>query len=187
MGTNFYLMSNNKKLIQEHFAVEKTYGFTDEEYKIVDEPYLGYQVHLNKLSAGWRPLFQRHRTIKTFKDLEKLCLDNKNIVGIYDEYGKKYTWKQYFDRVYDHGQRTPEPRKWVCEKNPYSKEDDYIVQTTVCSEDEAEIYIPFNHKIYDKMEKEAQKKFGIQDRFWLDVKYWEDSDYPFDWTEGEFF
>ena len=30
--------------------------------------------------------------------LEDFCLKNKNVVGIYDEYGKKYTWKQYYDR-----------------------------------------------------------------------------------------
>ncbi|WP_159444383.1 hypothetical protein [Eubacterium uniforme] len=43
--------------------------------KIVDEPYLGYQVHLNKLSAGWRPLFQKHKTIKTFKELEEFMMN----------------------------------------------------------------------------------------------------------------
>ena len=79
MGTNFYLMSRSKKLIRENFAVEKDYGITDEEYEIVDEPYLGYQVHLNKLSCGWRPLFQRHKNIKTFKELEDFCLNNKNV------------------------------------------------------------------------------------------------------------
>lgn len=83
MGTNFYLMSKSKKLMREYFAVEKDYGFTDEEYQIVDEPYLGYQVHLNKLSIGWRPLFQKHRKIRTFKELEDFCLKNNNIVGIY--------------------------------------------------------------------------------------------------------
>ena len=52
MGTNFYLMSKCKKLIRENFAVEKDYGVTDVEYELVDEPYLGYQIHLNKLSCG---------------------------------------------------------------------------------------------------------------------------------------
>ena len=66
MGTNFYLMSKSKKLIRENFAVEKNYGVTDVEYELVDEPYLGYQIHLNKLSCGWRPLFQRHKNIKSF-------------------------------------------------------------------------------------------------------------------------
>ena len=45
-------MSKSKKLIRENFAVEKDYGITDEEYEIVDEPYLGYQVRLNKLSCS---------------------------------------------------------------------------------------------------------------------------------------
>lgn len=102
MGTNYYLISKNKKLIREYFAVGTQYGISNEEYEIVDEPYLGYQVHLNKLSAGWRPLFQRHKTIKTFKELEEFCLKNKKSFGIYDEYGKKYTWGQYSDIVFKH-------------------------------------------------------------------------------------
>lgn len=52
MGTNFYLMSRNKKLMREHFAVETEYDIKDIEYAIVDEPYLGYEIHLNKLSWG---------------------------------------------------------------------------------------------------------------------------------------
>ena len=82
MGTNFYLMSRNKKLMREHFAVETEYDIKDIEYAIVDEPYLGYEIHLNKLSCGWRPLFQRHKTIKTFKELEEFCLKN-NILKKY--------------------------------------------------------------------------------------------------------
>ena len=83
MGTNFYLMSKSKKLIRENFAVEKNYGVTDVEYELVDEPYLGYQIHLNKLSCGWRPLFQRHKNIKSFKQLEDFCMKNmaKSIHG----------------------------------------------------------------------------------------------------------
>ena len=113
MGTNFYLMSRNKKLMREHFAVETEYDIKDIEYAIVDEPYLGYEIHLNKLSWGWRPLFQRHKTINTFKELEEFCLKNKSVISIYDEYGRRYTWKQYFERVYEHSQQKKEPRKWI--------------------------------------------------------------------------
>ena len=81
MGTKFYLMSKSKNLMRENFAVEKDYGITDEEYEIVDEPYLGYQVHLNKLSCGWRPLFQMHKNIKTFKELEDFCLKNNMLLA----------------------------------------------------------------------------------------------------------
>lgn len=113
MGTNYYLMSRNKKLMREHFAVETEYDIKDIEYAIVDEPYLGYEIHLNKLSWGWRPLFQRHKTINTFKELEEFCLKNKSVISIYDEYGRRYTWKQYFERVYEHSQQKKEPRKWI--------------------------------------------------------------------------
>lgn len=118
MGTNFYLMSRNKKLMREYFAVETEYTIKDIEYEIVDEPYLGYKVHLCKLSAGWRPLFQRHKTISTFKKVEEFCLKNKSMVSIYDEYGRRYTWKQYFKKVYNHSQRKAEPRKWIYDIDP---------------------------------------------------------------------
>ena len=186
MGTNFYLVSKSKKLMRKYFAVEKEYGITEEEYKIVDEPYLAYQVHLNKLSIGWRPLFQRHRAIRTFKELKDFCLENKNIVGIYDEYGKKYTWKQYYDRVYSHSKRQPEPFKWVYEIDPFFKDRGPTLYTVPCSEYEAEIYMPFSHRIYAEKEKQARKRFHVPERPWYNVKYWEDPNYPFDWTEGEF-
>lgn len=104
--------------MREYFAVETEYTIKDIEYEIVDEPYLGYKVHLCKLSAGWRPLFQRHKTISTFKEVEKFCLKNKSMVSIYDEYGRRYTWKQYFKKVYNHSQRKAEPRKWIYDIDP---------------------------------------------------------------------
>ena len=120
------MMSRNKKLMREYFAVETEYTIKDIEYEIVDEPYLGYKVHLCKLSAGWRPLFQRHKTISTFKEVEKFCLKNKSMVSIYDEYGRRYTWKQYFKKVYNHSQRKAEPRKWIYDIDPILMVLDYI-------------------------------------------------------------
>lgn len=38
---------------------------------------------------------------------------NKSVISIYDEYGRRYTWKQYFERVYEHSQQKKEPRKWI--------------------------------------------------------------------------
>ena len=39
-----------------------------------------------------------------------------------------------------------------------------------------------------KKKKSGAGKFtnNMYERSWRDVKYWEDPDYPFDWTEGEF-
>lgn len=28
--------------------------------------------------------------------------------------------------------------------------------------------------------------FHVYERLWCEVKYWENPDYPFDWTESEF-
>ena len=53
MGTNYYFMSRNKELMQTYFAEKSEWGVLGEEYTIVDEPYLGYRCHLNKLSCGW--------------------------------------------------------------------------------------------------------------------------------------
>lgn len=141
MGTNFYLMSRNKKLMREYFAVETEYTIKDIEYEIVDEPYLGYNVHLCKLSAGWRPLFQRHKTISTFKEVEEFCLKNKSMVSIYDEYGRRYTWKQYFKKVYNHSQRKAEPRKWIYDIDPIFPDNGPRLHMASCTEQEAEIYI----------------------------------------------
>lgn len=186
MGTNFYLMSKNKQLMREYFAEEKSYGIINEEYAIVDEPYLGYRVHLNKLSSGWRPLFQRHKTIKTFKDLESFCLDNKGKFGIYDEYGEKYTWEQYFNRVYGHSQCPAETYKWVYEQDKLFRDDYPTLHIIKCTEEEAEIYVPFSHRLYAETEKQATECFGVDGRRWYDIEYWDDPDYPFDWTDREF-
>lgn len=186
MGTNFYLMSKSKKLIRENFAVEKNYGVTDVEYELVDEPYLGYQIHLNKLSCGWRPLFQRHKNIKSFKQLEGFCMKNNNIVEIYDEYGEKYTWKQYYDKVYNHSQCKPKPFKWVYEIDLLFKDNKPTLHVVPCTESEAEIYMPFCHKEYREKERRARECFHVYERPWYGIKYWEDPDFPFDWMEGEF-
>ena len=181
MGTNFYLMSRNKKLMREYFAVETEYTIKDIEYEIVDEPYLGYKVHLCKLSAGWRPLFQRHKTISTFKEVEEFCLKNKSMVSIYDEYGRRYTWKQYFKKVYNHSQRKAEPRKWIYDIDPIFPDNGPRLHMASCTEQEAEIYMPFCHREHNEKEKLAKERFHVHERIWSDEKSWEDPDYPFDW------
>lgn len=72
------------------------------------------------------------------------------------------------------------------EKDPIFQDGRPTLHTVICSEEEAEIHIPFNHKIYAEKEEQARRRFRIYERPWRDVTYWEDPDYPFDWTEGEF-
>ena len=146
--------------MREYFAVETEYTIKDIEYEIVDEPYLGYKVHLCKLSAGWRPLFQRHKTISTFKEVEKFCLKNKSMVSIYDEYGRRYTWKQYFKKVYNHSQRKAEPRKWIYDIDPIFPDNGARLHMASCTEQEAEIYM----KNWRRNVFMCMKEYGVMRR-----------------------
>lgn len=61
-----------------------------------------------------------------------------------------------------------------------------IVLTMICDKEEADNYAPFNHVEYEKTLKKARLKFDVHDRIFSGIKYWNDPDYLFDWTEGEF-
>ena len=113
-------------------------------------------------------------------------MKNKNIVEIYDEYGEKYTWKQYYDKVYNHSQCKPKPFKWVYEIDFLFKDNKPTLHVVPCTESEAEIYMPFCHKEYREKERRARECFHAYERPWYGIKYWEDPDFPFDWMEGEF-
>ena len=39
MGTNYYMMTKSKKLVEKYFPCE---------YEIVDTPYFGYEIHIGK-------------------------------------------------------------------------------------------------------------------------------------------
>ena len=79
MGTNYYFMSRNKELMQTCFAEKSEWGVLGEEYTIVDEPYLGYRCHLNKLSCGWHPLFQKHKMFDSFQNQWRVLTKERNI------------------------------------------------------------------------------------------------------------
>ena len=186
MGTNFYFMSRDKEMVQDNFAINKKCYIYGEEYEIVDEPYLGYKIHINKLSLGWRPLFQRHKVFKTFNELKDFYFNNQEKIDIYDEYGKMFTWDEYFDRVYSHCLREKVPEKWVYEIDETFNDTRPTLHTVTCDENEAELFIPFDHRIYANTKNKAMKRFKVFDRFEMKEEFWNDPDYPFDWTEGEF-
>lgn len=186
MGTNFYFMMRDKELVQNNFAMRTEWYVYDEEYEIVDDPYLGYKIHLNKLSCGWRPLFQRHKEFKKFKDLEQFYHKYRDNIEIFDEYNEKYTWEEYFKRVYRHSLREREPEKWVYEIDPIFHDTKKTLHTVKCSEKEADVFIPFDHALYAKTEREAMRRLKVYQPYHYEQKYWNDPDYLFDWTEGEF-
>ena len=89
MGTNFYLMTKNKSMAQQYAPYS---------YMLTDYPMAGYEIHVAKTSGGWLPLFQAHkdgiRSIKQYKEAY-----NTGEFEIYDEYGDKYSWEEFDERV----------------------------------------------------------------------------------------
>lgn len=89
MGTNFYLLTKEKKAAQK---------FAPYSYTLTDEPYFCYQIHIAKTSAGWLPLFQAHKDgIHSVSDLRSAV--SSGDFEIIDEYGVFYDWEQFSKRV----------------------------------------------------------------------------------------
>lgn len=176
MGTNYYFMTKEKNLVRKHFP--------SNEYEIVDEPFLGYKIHLNKLSCGWRPLFQKHKPFETFMDLKKFYYANYDYLSIFDEYDQLYPWDEYEQVVTDHADIEPEPVRWVFKPSKLFGESPYL-HTVRCEPEEADLWTPFNHTEYVRTERESARKFGCQS--WdSEMDYTADPKYPFDWVSGEF-
>lgn len=187
MGTNFYLMTKSKELAHKHFAIEHDWGVSDAEYEIVDEPYLGYEIHLNKLSYGWRPLFQRHKAFKTWTELERFCNEHQSEIDIYDEYKNKLDFAEYKERIFDHAAREPEPMKWYYGVDPIQAKWGKTLYHDRCKPEEADFWIPIDHVKYKEAEAAARRKYEAWDYpIFGDINYWNDPEYPIDWTEGDF-
>ena len=189
MGTNYYLFTQSKQLAHKHFAEALEYGVIGEEYEIVDEPRFGYEIHLNKNSCGWRPLFQCHKAFKTFAELESFDKKHEKSLTIYDEYGKEYEWEDYKHIVISHGNAKPCPMKWVYGEERIFSDGIKYLHTEECDPDEAEIWIPFDHLKYAQSEQDAARRLNCSDRYYCDPKDFyshNDKDYPIDWAIGDF-
>ena len=102
MGTNYYFVTKSRRIAHKYFAEVESWGTYDEEYKLCDIPDFHYEIHLNKLSWGWRPLFQKHKAFQTFAQLEEFYLEHQKYLKIYDEYEQEYTWDKYKQKIIDH-------------------------------------------------------------------------------------
>ena len=76
--------------------------------------------------------------------------------------------------------------KWVYEAMPMLRNQKPCLYTVSCSEEEAELYVPFNHIEYEKTLQNARVKFGVYERNNGGIKYWNDPEYLFGWTDEEF-
>ena len=187
MGTNYYFMTKNKKLVRKYF------NSSYDEYRLVDEPDFGYEIHLNKLSCGWRPLFQKHAAFDCWNDLEKFYMEHRDDLEIYDEYDEKFSWEEYKEKIFDHAAREPEPLKWVYDYDPIdslfgSNGSRRTLHTINCKPEEADLWVPIDHVRYFETERETARRFNVYERIYqTELHYWNDKDgYLIDWTEGEF-
>lgn len=88
MGTNFYLFTKNKKVVEKYAPYS---------YSLTDEPDFGYEIHVAKTSAGWLPLFQAHNELHSVRDF-KAVYDTGEF-KIFSEYGDEYDWNDFEERV----------------------------------------------------------------------------------------
>lgn len=176
MGTNFYLFSKDRSSVKEHF---------DGEYELVDVPDFGYMIHLNKLSFGWLPLFQKHKAFSTFRGLISFIYDNLEY-EIYDEYGNWYSVAKYINTILDHGSQQKRALKWNLEKSPFSGRE--MIRLIECDQSEADIFAPFHHGEYAISYSAACMRYSTAERGYIDngSAYTPDPDYPLDWIAGEF-
>ena len=179
MGTNYYFLTKKKDLAKKYFQ---------DEYELIDEPDFYYEIHLNKLSCGWKPLFENHKAFDTFAGLEKFYYDHKDDLEIQDEYGTFYTFEDYKNEVIEHSQVEPTPVKWVYDDKDISTFG-ILLHTVDCEPEEADLWTPFDHIEYTQTEKETRDKLGVYSSWVTCVDenmYHNDPDYNFDWSEGRF-
>ena len=187
MGTNYYFLTKDKALVQEYFARKTDYGIEDKEYKLIDDPYLAYEIHICKFSSGWRSLFQGHHCYSSLKELDLFYQEHSGQLEIYDEYNRLITWTELKKTAIDRATWSPVPQKWVYELDEiFLFNKNKTLHTVECTPEDADLWIPFDHVVFQKTEIEATKRFHLNPSFNLRVKYWNDPDYPVDWTEGDF-
>ena len=139
MGTNFYMMTTDKELVHECFP---------DEYEIVEEPYLGYRIHIGKRSSGWRPLFEAHKkAYSSISEMIQFLVEHPSI-NIYDEYGTSYAIAQLKEELIN----------WAAnQEKRMIHYDDYT----------GEIKAPLDHVEMDQRDNRNP---------WLKIRYWHDKD-----------
>lgn len=170
MGTNYYMMIKDKELVTKYF---------DNEYELTDSPYFGYEVHIMKLSYGWKPLFEWHgNAYKSVEDMLKFLEFHRMDIEIFDEYGKQYTIEGLKEEFTSHVNREPKYMKHIPEgiPNHIFGGRDYLVEST---EDDYDIKMPYDHVEYHKLDPYSEKRYIDESR---EPLYFHDKD-GYDFTK----
>lgn len=143
IGTNYYMMTKSKRLVEKYFPYE---------YEIVDTPYFCYQIHIGKRSAGWKPLFQWHESAyKSVAEMKEFIKKHSRYIRIFDEYNRKFTLDQLQEELIDWGeQQEIRYMKHIPEGVPDELfgGKKYLIKGT---KDDYDITIPFDHLEYEKL------------------------------------
>ncbi len=147
MSTNYYMMTTDKELVHKYFP---------DEYEIVDDPYLGYEIHIGKRSAGWRPLFEAHeKAYSSISEMIQFLMEHPE-VHLFDEYGDSLSIEQLKDELID----------WA----------DHQEKRIIDYERVGKIQSPIDHVEI----AERERKWS-----WIAIKYWHDKD-GYDFTDRPF-
>ena len=143
------MMTTDKELVKKYF---------NGEYEIVDDPYLGYEIHIGKRSVGWKPLFENHKhAYNSVSELLEFLKKYHNRIEIYDEYGELHTIEQLRKELID----------WAAKQEKRTIHyDNYI----------GDIETPIDHVEMDQKDNRNP---------WLKIQYWHDKD-GYDFTDRPF-
>lgn len=87
------MLTKNKELRNKFFDLE-------DDCELVDEPDFGYEIHICKLSAGWKSLWQSHdHAYRSVSEFEKFVRDYEKELIFYDEYLKLYSIEDFLMRI----------------------------------------------------------------------------------------
>lgn len=143
------MITTDKEFVKKYFPGE---------YEIVDDPCLGYEIHIGKRSMGWKPLFEGHNNAyDSVSGLIEFLKKHQSKVKIYDEYNRWHTI----------GQLKEELINWADnQERRVIHYDDYI----------EDIEAPIDHVEMDQRDNRNP---------WLKIHYWHDKD-GYDFTDSPF-
>lgn len=169
MGTNYYIMTDNKKLAKKYF---------DGEYELVDEPFFGYEIHIGKRSLGWKPLFETHKkAYNSVTEMKQFIKEHCEDIKIFDEYGEQFSLDGLQEELIDWGENQQvRYMKYIpggIVRDTLCGWRDYFIEST---ENDYDITIPYDHLEYSSFDT---------GQMWGSSRYFHDID-RYDFTEGYF-
>lgn len=167
MGTNFYIVTKNKELVDRYFPDE------DEVSESSYLPYAAFEIHIGKRSAGWKPLFESHKNAyKSISEMKEFIKKHQEDIHIYNEYNEEFTLEELQQELIDWNKDTkPTYMKHMPEGVPDEifGGKKYLVEGT---KDDYDITRPYSHVEYEALNPGGLNNKTIYDN----IHYWRDED-----------